>query len=250
MAAFQDSEGLQVDHMKTPEVVAQANPAINHSAAASRQQRVPFGLKPWTFVIIVSSITALIVGAVGGALGAALANCQSSDSPGSPAETSACPSSDEANDTDSWNETMTAKDGTILYTPKPANQVQNLTLDCPEFGEVKERDIAGVEFVIRCGVDAPGGSRAEDSSTDTVSDIIGIVAYAIEGCLRACTQLRNGQTCKSAVFASPLQKYFDENGANCWLKDAKKARSPGVGLGETSSDRTLAYAERQFPEDD
>ncbi|KAH7268535.1 hypothetical protein MRS44_011198 [Fusarium solani] len=235
---MQDSEGLQVDHdagggTKAPEVIAaynQSSPApyyvpIDQQHQHQQKPSGPFGLSLWLFTIIVVAITAAIVGGgVGGGLGAALSNCQNSDSKCS----AEAVGSDESSTT--ANPTPSATTSAAFFTPTPASQIRNLTWFCEEAEQTKTIQLtSGFEFKVYCGTDGGGANSAEGGGA--LKDLVGIIAYSLEDCLQACTQMNamddnqdTGVTCKSVSFRANIAQSYKQYGGNCWLKDAKKGR--------------------------
>ncbi|RMJ08925.1 hypothetical protein CDV36_011463 [Fusarium kuroshium] len=230
MASTRDAEGLQVDYHR--EAAASAPEAYNqhqytavagkdgpynpeNQAAATPQQKVPFGLSVLSFGLLVALLTAVIVGgAVGGGLGGALASCKSSDSSESstavptPTETSECSQSNSTDD-----DTVVGVD----YAPLPAAQVANLTLNCPKNGaNGTTRTTNGYKFSTYCGVNAP------DTGDGNVNDIVSLWAYYFEDCMGACAEMtRNNDTiCNSVFFRIGMNGSTTQYG-NCWLKNGK-----------------------------
>ncbi|KAL2670124.1 hypothetical protein Neosp_015005 [[Neocosmospora] mangrovei] len=246
MSAVPENEGLQVDYSnypKQPSVASNNNPNGNHHAlAAKSQQKGPFGLGLWEFAVLVAAVTAIVVGGAVGGLGAALAHCHS-DKPA----TSASPAAASECSLPESTETSTADDGTIVYTPRRPDQVNNLTLECPEAGKSREVGATdGYKFDMWCGIDAPYGTRTQDGGT--ISDIAGLIAYTLDDCLQACIQMRNFnesghgvRSCESVQFGARLKEYVAQYGSNCWLKDGKKEK----GRWERNGMKSYAYAEVQ-----
>ncbi|RSL52225.1 hypothetical protein CEP54_011034 [Fusarium duplospermum] len=238
---MQDSEGLQVDHdagggTKAPEVMPAYNPSSpapyyvaidQHHQQPPQKPRGPFGLSLWVFTVIVVAITAAIVGGgVGGGLGAALSNCQNSDSKCAADNVDSDGSSTTTTPTPSTSTTTSA----AFFTPTPASQIQNLTWFCEEPEQSKTIELTnGFKFKAYCGTDGGGVGNAEGGGT--LKDWVGIIAYSLEDCLQACTQMNamndsqdTGATCKSVTFRPGLSDSYKWHGSNCWLKDGKKKR--------------------------
>ncbi|KAM0427829.1 hypothetical protein ACHAPT_007286 [Fusarium lateritium] len=257
MAAPQpDSAGLEVDpDARAPELVPQYDPydQNNKYGAAAHDQpypypgqqpdqkpKGPFGTTFLTFGILIAAITALIVGgALGGGLGAALASCQNSEcSVDAPAETSACPTP-QASDAAETNNNAT-------YLPKLYNDVANLTIDCDESGFKESFTVpGGVRFDWYCGVDA------RKTKENSIRDIGVVIAYTIQDCAAACSQMMNAPTgagedpvgypCKAVVFDRGMAHAVNKYGGNCWLKSDKKAS--GDNIRWTYNAPHLSYAE-------
>ncbi|RSM06501.1 hypothetical protein CEP52_005697 [Fusarium oligoseptatum] len=237
---MQDSEGLQVDHdagggTKAPEVISAYNPSSpapyyvpidqHQQQPQTQKPRGPFGLSLWLFTILVVAITAAIVGGgVGGGLGAALSNCQNSDSK--------CAADSVDSDDSSTNTTPTpsATTSAAFFTPTPAAEIRNLTWFCEESEQTKTIQLTnGFDFKVYCGTDGGGVGNADGGGT--LKDLVGIIAYSLEDCLQACTQMNamddnqdTGVTCKSVSFRANLAQSYKQYGGNCWLKDGKKKR--------------------------
>ncbi|KAI8721540.1 hypothetical protein NCS52_00295600 [Fusarium sp. LHS14.1] len=232
MSVVPENEGLQVDYSnypKQPSVTSKNDPNGNHHAtAAKNQQKGPFGLGLWAFAVLVAAVTAIVVGgAVGGGLGAALANCQSRLRLLPPRLANA--------------HCLRAR------KPRRPDQVNNLTLECPEAGKSREVGATdGYKFDMWCGIDAPYGTRTQDGGT--ISDIAGLIAYTLDDCLQACIQMRNFnesghgvRSCESVQFGARLKDHVAQYGSNCWLKDGKKEK----GRWERNGMKSYAYAEVQ-----
>ncbi|KAM0430165.1 hypothetical protein ACHAPT_006173 [Fusarium lateritium] len=236
---MQDSEGLEVNHnaeggTKAPEVVAAYDhpPTTPYYVPVDQQHqqqkpRGPFGLSLWLFTVIVVAITAAIVGGgVGGGLGAALSNCQNSNSECS-ADTAV---GDDNSTTASAAPTTSTTTSAFFFTPTPAAEIRNLTWFCEEAEDTKTIQLtSGFEFKVYCGLDGGGANNAEGGGT--LKDLVGIIAYSLEDCLQACTQMNamndnqdTNVTCKSVSFRANLAQSYKQYGGNCWLKDSKKAR--------------------------
>ncbi|KAJ4328808.1 hypothetical protein N0V84_000818 [Fusarium piperis] len=235
---MQDSEGLQVDHdagggAKAPEVI----PAFNESSPASyyapidqqhqqtQKPRGPFGLSLWLFTVIIVAITAAIVGGgVGGGLGAALSNCQNS------ASKCSADSVDGDGSSTTTAPPASATTSAAFFTPTPATEIRNLTWFCEKAEQTKTIQLtSGFEFKVYCGTDGGGANNAEGGGT--LKDWVGLIAYSLEDCLHACTQMNaindnqdTGAECKSVSFHATLAQSYKEWGGNCWLKDGKKKR--------------------------
>ncbi|KAL2694734.1 hypothetical protein Neosp_001320 [[Neocosmospora] mangrovei] len=240
MATQPDHSGLEVDPDATaPELVPQYDPydhTKGYGAAAQdhpypypgqlqQKPKGPFGTTFLTFGILVTAITAIIVGgALGGGLGAALANCQNSDSSVETlTQTSTCPTPTAEADAAA---TETNNNGT--YLPKLYTDVKNLTIDCETKGFKKYFTTpGGSRFKWYCGVDA------RKSATNSIRDIGVVIAYTIEDCASACAQMRNAPTsagedpvgypCKAVVFDRGMANAVEKYNGNCWLKSDKKA---------------------------
>lgn len=117
-----------------------------------------------------------------------------------------------------------------FFTPTPASQIRNLTWFCEEAEQTKTIQLtSGFEFKVYCGTDGGGATSAEGGGA--LKDLVGIIAYSLEDCLQACTQMNamndnqdTGVTCKSVSFRANIAQSYKQYGGNCWLKDAKKRR--------------------------
>ncbi|KAM0344504.1 hypothetical protein ACHAPU_007477 [Fusarium lateritium] len=257
-----DSEGLQVDShdenaAKAPEVATYNQdghyytPPMYNQPEQQQQSgvRLPFGLGLWAFTALVVLCTAIVVGAgVGGGLGAAMANkstdcptdytCDpSASAPSATAEPTSCPTVEN---------TTSSDNDTAAYVPRSPSSIQNLVLKCPDKknDETRYKSNLGYEFQWWCGVNAPQGAPAEGGGI--VGDLAPIIAYSIEDCMEACSAVAqkdantgSGFHCASIVFGKRMSSEIDNQGANCWLKNATKAQGGNWGF----KDDWYAYAE-------
>ncbi|CAJ0548607.1 Ff.00g022200.m01.CDS01 [Fusarium sp. VM40] len=249
-----ESEGLQVDThaeraAKAPEVAGYDQNGHYYAPPIYNQQqpngvRLPFGLGVLAFTALVVLCTAIVVGAgVGGGLGAAMAN-KSSDcstesvpAPSATAEATSCPTPDN---------TTSSDNDTAPYVPRSPSSVQELELKCPskKNDETRYKSSKGYEFQWWCGVNAAQGSPAEGGGI--VADLAPIIAYTIEDCMEACSAMiqkdedvGTGVRCSSIVFSKKMSVELENQGANCWLKNASKASGGNWGF----KDDFYAYAE-------
>lgn len=134
-----------------------------------------------------------------------------------PTETAACPTAG-SDDDDASNDSGN-------YAPKLPQDIVNLTqpAECAERGGPNEHTAtSGLKYKFYCGMDTPG--------SDTIKDLVGLVAYTFSDCIDACTKMnefvsrnKNGTNCDSLVFGWQMSNAWGAFGSNCWLKSGTAA---------------------------
>lgn len=122
-------------------------------------------------------------------------------------------------------------------------KVYSVSTDCDELtAEVQTSPINNESFTVVCGLNLVTGTLSQQSDSEGNSlklvDTIGIVAYTLSDCIRACSQrtrqvkllgLPDSESCLAVTFDTLLQSTVSGSGGNCWLKNGTADDSTTYG---------------------
>lgn len=131
----------------------------------------------------------------------------------------------------------------VNYLPEPTSMVYSVSADCDELSQ--EDQISPIDnetYAVRCQYNLVTGSSSQQSDSNGNSllmvDIIGIVAYTLADCIRACSQrtrqtklwgLPDSDSCRAVTFDTLLESATAGVGGNCWLKNGTADDSTKYG---------------------
>ncbi|KAI9815085.1 MAG: hypothetical protein M1827_002928 [Pycnora praestabilis] len=207
------SAPLYGDHEREPHY-AEQSPGFQRSKTIC-------GLTRTTFWLALALVLVIVIAAVGGGVGGSIAVHDASKTRKTSATTvtvSSAPTS-----------TSSSTNLTNLVVPLP-NDVATVALDCPTSGTNSYTSGASITFSWQCGTDYNAGSENE-AKNGTIVDLTSLIAYSIEDCMEACSQMNalDVITCAGVTFRSEMKHYYATARANCWLKDSTGPGSSGQG---------------------
>ncbi|KAI1410085.1 hypothetical protein F5Y13DRAFT_168312 [Hypoxylon sp. FL1857] len=180
-----------------------------------QQRRNPFDLSPFASGVLISLVTALIIGAaLGGGLGAALSKKREC---GTSAVSSTGGLETQA-PTPTQTPTPSSPTSSTLFdyaAPEPS-LVETLFVDCPRLDGTILEDTASNQYTVQCESRIVGGGDVLTWSA--------VTAYSLQDCVQACYLFNMWETqvlctgvswCKSLSYCSGMN-----SGANCWLFNA------------------------------
>lgn len=95
---------------------------------------------------------------------------------------------------------------------------------------------------MRCQLNLKAETTSQQSDSNgnalLLVDLIGIVAYTLADCIRACSQrslqvkklgLPDNESCRAVTFDTEMQSATAQAGGNCWLKNGTSDDSTDYG---------------------
>lgn len=131
----------------------------------------------------------------------------------------------------------------MLTTRGFTAKVYNVSADCDNLAAQDQiSPINNESFTVRCQFNLPTGTDSQQTDSDgnvlKLVDMIGIVAYTLVDCIRACSErtrqvkllgLPVSETCRAVTFGTQLQSLVSGAGGNCWLKNGTADDSTRYG---------------------
>ena len=215
----------------------------DHSQQGAKPHRLPWGLAPLGFGVLVALTTAIIVGAaVGGGVGSLAASRKSSTYvvflPGVnralrpwvnlSQTTGVAFSTITATSTVTLSSSATsssspAPSSLVNFTVTDPSAIASLGTKCPELDLQIFTAAAGGSYKILCGV-GYSATNGPGPNGFALYDYTGIVAYTLDACIEACSKMngysaaanRTDGHCSAVTFVTALAKWYDNSQANCW----------------------------------
>ncbi|TGJ85793.1 hypothetical protein E0Z10_g3013 [Xylaria hypoxylon] len=220
------------------------NHSLNENDHLSYQEERSW--RNWARIVTITvAATAVIVGgAVGGGLGASLANCRqnlgaslsSCENDLSQCENAPLTATKDPPFATTSSAAFETTTGGLLvnYTIEPPSKVFNVSVDCDALAASIQVTQAQEKFLVYCGVDFGTGDRINRDGDDVVlADIARFTSYSMQDCLEACSQYTYksqlwgvNNACGSVNFQVLIAK---NPTGNCWLKNSTITHSPGAG---------------------
>ncbi|KAF4838687.1 hypothetical protein CGCTS75_v000037 [Colletotrichum tropicale] len=222
----------ELDH--GPEVVPGQywlTPAHHGIDARQYSQQVPLnsgsdgrricGLHRSTFYLALVFAVVIIVGSVGGGVGGGAQSAQESQTTPTPIPTETTTATNSATGSASGSASGSAKASTT-GSPVTSTRISMptsglLSLDCPSISGTTASITAGGQsssYDLDCGVDNNGDGI----------DIIAVVSWSLEDCLRACSSFNanrksRSESCAGVQFHADIVDLVSRFSGNCFLKN-------------------------------
>jgi hypothetical protein len=245
-AEYGNPNAAYSQHQQPPLIVNDEKPFRQE-----RRYRLPFGLSVVAYTAIIITVVAVILGAaLGGAIGAVASNKDDCSYVCGPSSwlfvkdhmtdharrlssvngTLVPDSGSQAIATTTVFSTVTASStstspplgsSTLVsnYAPLLPSQVYTAALNCTSGATVITGD--GSQFQTNCNTNYAG------------NDMLQFVAYSLDDCLGACTNLNkisasNTVPCKGVLFNANVAACVSQGGGNCWLKSAMEGAAADI----------------------
>ncbi|KAH0423337.1 hypothetical protein CcaCcLH18_12251 [Colletotrichum camelliae] len=182
------------------------------------------GLHRSTFYLALVLAVVIIVGSVGGGVGGSLAvkNAQREAQSAQESQAAATPTLTDTtiatgSPTGSTTESATSSSTTTTWISTPTSGL--LALDCPGIsGTTASMTVGGQSsrYDIECGVDNNGAGI----------DIIAVVSWSLDDCLRACSSFNanresGSESCAGVQFHADIVDLVSRFSGNCFLKNTE-----------------------------
>jgi hypothetical protein len=116
----------------------------------------------------------------------------------------------------------TPTSGFTNFSVTAPSAITSLYLDCPAISSTTytAQNSSNI-FAITCDLDYPSWNVGNE-------DIVSIIAYSLQDCLEACSQMTSSgvASCAGALFESDLSSWL---GGNCYLKSSLVTSNSGFG---------------------